>query len=117
MQMFVWFVRKDTGLPDNSLPKKSVETVGKAIELIRAHKAGANGNDHYLKVFAGSGQLSSSDHAKLLAAGAEVSDEFLQSGKGRPTPNGFPPPSIESKWPSAIVVAQIRLQSRSGRSL
>jgi hypothetical protein len=81
MQVFIWFVRKDTGLPDNSMPKQSVETVEKAIELIRAHKAGANGNGHYLKVFASGGQLSSSDQAKLLAAGAEVSDEFLPDAR------------------------------------
>jgi hypothetical protein len=82
MQMFIWFVRKDTGLADNSMPERSVETVDDAIALVRAHKGGANGSDHYLKVFASGGQLSSFDHAKLLSAGAELSDEFLPDDRG-----------------------------------
>ena len=72
MPISVCFVRKDTGLPDDSMPDQIIQSVEEAVELVRAHKSGAHGDQHILRVSASGGALSPGDHDRLVAAGAEV---------------------------------------------
>jgi hypothetical protein len=72
MPILVWFVRKADGLPDDSMPEQILQTVDEAVELVQAHKAGAHGDEHILRVFASGGALGPTDHHRLVAAGAEV---------------------------------------------
>jgi hypothetical protein len=72
MPISVWFVRKDTGLPDDSMPEQILQSADEAVELVRAHKAGAHGGQHILRVSASRSALSRADRDRLIAAGAEV---------------------------------------------
>lgn len=71
MSISIWYVRKDTGIPDDSMPKRDVKDIDEAIEIVRAHKAGAD-SKHILRVHSAGGEISRSDHDKLVAAGAEA---------------------------------------------
>jgi hypothetical protein len=77
MTISIWFVRKDTGLPDRDMPAQVVDTADEAIKRVTDHKAGAHGHSHYMKVFASGGVLSREDDVRIRDAGAEISDEFL----------------------------------------
>jgi hypothetical protein len=83
MAISIWFVHKDTGLPDRSLSARYAKDVNEAIALVRAHKDGVHGSSHYLRLFAPGGELSSVDHERLVAAGAVVTDEFLPDNRGQ----------------------------------
>ena len=68
MAIWIWYVRKDTGKPDDAMPKREVKDVDEAIVIVRAHKAGAD-DKHILRIH---GELSPADHDRIVAAGAEV---------------------------------------------
>jgi hypothetical protein len=72
MPISVRFVRKDTGLPDDSMPEQIVQSAVEAVELVRAHKAGAHGDRHILQVSASRSALSRADRDRLIEAGAEI---------------------------------------------
>jgi hypothetical protein len=72
MTISIWFVSKGTGLRDESMPEQIVQSADEAIALVHAHKTGAHGSEHILRVSASGGALSSADRERLVAAGAEV---------------------------------------------
>jgi hypothetical protein len=72
MSISIWFVKKDTGQRDESLPEQIAQGVDEAIELVRAHKAGAHSDEYIIRVSASGGTLSSGDRERLVAAGADV---------------------------------------------
>lgn len=76
MAISIWYVRKDTGLPDNSMPNRQVKDVDEAIEIVRAHKAGAD-SKHILRVHAAGGKISRSEHDR--PAGRWSRSLFLMS--------------------------------------
>jgi hypothetical protein len=71
MVISIWYVRKDTGQVDNSVPKRQVKDVEEAIEMVRAHRRGAD-CQHILRVHSAARELSQSEHHRLVAAGAEI---------------------------------------------
>jgi hypothetical protein len=71
MVISIWYVKKDTGLVDNSMPQREVKDVDEAIEIVRAHRRGTD-NKYILRVHSAAGQFSQYDHHRLVAAGAEV---------------------------------------------
>jgi hypothetical protein len=83
MAISIWFVHKDTGLPDPSMPARYAKDVDEAIALVRSHKDGVHGSSHYLRLSAPGGELSSADHGRLVGAGAVVTDEFLPDDRGQ----------------------------------
>jgi hypothetical protein len=54
------------------MPEQIVQSADEAVALIRAHKSGAHGDKHLLRVSASSGALSPADQDLLREAGAEV---------------------------------------------
>ena len=72
MPISIRFVRKDTDLPDDSMPEQILQNADEAIELVRAHKAGGHGEQHILRVSASRSALSGADRDRLIAAGAEI---------------------------------------------
>ena len=72
MPISVLFVRKDSGLPDDSMPEQILQSVNEAVQLVRAHKAAAHGDQHILRVSASRSALSGADRDRLITAGAEV---------------------------------------------
>jgi hypothetical protein len=77
MAISIWFVRKDTGLPDSEMPVLQVNTADEVIKYVIDHKAGLHGSSHHMKVHAPAGVLSSEEDMRIREAGAQTSDEFL----------------------------------------
>jgi hypothetical protein len=77
MAISIWFIKKTSGLPDQSMPARYVEDVNEAVAMVEAHKAGQHGNEHYLRISAPGGELSPSDCDRLRLVGAEATDLFL----------------------------------------
>ncbi len=86
MAISIWFVRKDTGLPDRNMPVQNVGTADEVIKRVTDHKAGVHGRSHYMKIFAPGGLLSPEDDQRIREAGAELSDEFLPDHPATPDP-------------------------------
>jgi hypothetical protein len=72
MVISIWFVRKDTGYPDPTMPARVAKDVDEAIKLIRAHKEGKHGTNHIMRVSCSGGTLSATDQDRLMAAGCEI---------------------------------------------
>ena len=73
MPIYVGFVRKDNRQRDESMPEQIVQSADEAVDLVRAHKSGAHGDKHIMRVSASDGALSPADQERLREAGAEVS--------------------------------------------
>jgi hypothetical protein len=52
MAISVWFVRKDTGLPDREIPARYVSSAEDVLELVSNHKASLHGRSHYMRISA-----------------------------------------------------------------
>ena len=77
MAISIWFVRKDTGLPDGEMPVRYVNTAEEVIKRVTDHKAGVHGSSHYMRISAPGGLLSREEDLRIRDAGAEISDKFL----------------------------------------
>jgi hypothetical protein len=72
MAISIWFVRKDTGLPDSEMPVLKVNSADEVIKHLTDHKAGAHGSSHCMRISAPGGFLTEEEALRIHEAGVET---------------------------------------------